>query len=47
MANMIDNQLEVRGPEAAVAEFVGKAMAGGEPYLLKALVSGLTLLHLI
>lgn len=36
MANMIDNQLEVSVPEAAVAEFVGKAMDVGEPDLLGA-----------
>ncbi len=36
MANMIDNQLEVRGPEAKVAEFVRKTMDSGEPDLLGA-----------
>ena len=36
MANMIDNQLEVRGPEAAVQEFLGKTLAEGEPDLLGA-----------
>lgn len=36
MANMIDNQLEVRGREAAVHEFLRKTLAEGEPDLLGA-----------
>ena len=36
MANMIDNQLEVRGPESAVQDFLRKTLAEGEPDLLGA-----------